>query len=143
MKFDVFPVGSVCNIKNNIRKIIIVGYNLNDNDYVGVNYPRGYLNNDFVYFNHSDIEDLFSLGYKDSEFITFSNHLVAIKTNGDSSSVIKESKVSQETTSKYKFDENGILISDGTESIEIKEIMPEKIETTSKYKFDENGTVIA
>lgn len=57
-------IGAVVAIKNEIKKIMIIGY---DNDqYLGVLFPLGYINKDQnISFTDNDIVDIYSIGYKE------------------------------------------------------------------------------
>lgn len=57
-------IGSIVSIKNEIKKIMIIGYQ--DNKYIGVLFPLGYINSEQnVIFSEDDIIDIYSLGYKE------------------------------------------------------------------------------
>ena len=57
-------IGTVVTIKNEIKKVMIIGYQ--DNKYIGVLFPLGYINVDEnIIFNDEDIINIYSLGYKE------------------------------------------------------------------------------
>ena len=57
-------IGSIVTIKNEIKKIMIIGYQ--DNKYIGVLFPLGYINSEQnIIFTEEDIIDIYSLGYKE------------------------------------------------------------------------------
>ena len=75
MESKYLPIGSVCTIKGKSRKVMITGYysikfngNLRINDYKGCIYPEGLLISDQTCsFNHSDIEKVDFVGYKNED----------------------------------------------------------------------------
>lgn len=57
-------IGSIVTIKNEIKKIMIIGYQ--DNKYIGVLFPLGYINSEQnITFGEDDIIDVYCLGYKE------------------------------------------------------------------------------
>jgi len=57
-------IGTVVAIKNELKKIMIIGYD--DNSYIGVLFPLGYISNEQkVLFREDDIVNIYSLGYKE------------------------------------------------------------------------------
>jgi len=61
---DRLPIGSVVTIKNEIKKVMILGYS--DSDYIGILYPVGYINKDQnIIFNKNDIVKVLYLGYQE------------------------------------------------------------------------------
>ncbi len=77
------PIGTVCTIKNHQKKVMIVGvfsveYNgtVKMYDYRGCDYPEGLLlSNKMLSFNHSDIENIVYMGYKDEFYETFNHNI--------------------------------------------------------------------
>ena len=58
-------IGSVVAIKNEIKKIMIIGKN-DDGNYIGVLFPIGYINGDNnIVFNKDDIVEVYSIGYNE------------------------------------------------------------------------------
>ena len=123
MNLKFLPIGSVC-IANDGKKKMIIGYTKNDFDYVTVEYPEGYNSPETLsYLNHDQITDLFSLGYKNEEGISYWKSLM----NDDATSVSPSTP-----TSNFKFDEKGVVVSDGTATA-----------PTGNFKFDEKGVVVS
>ena len=61
---DRLPIGSVVTIKNEIKKVMILGYS--DNNYIGILYPVGYINKDQnIIFTKDDIIKVLFLGYQE------------------------------------------------------------------------------
>ena len=166
------PIGSVCTLKGNNKKVMIIGFfsieyngNMKMYDYQGCSYPEGVLlKNRLVSFNHDDVEKVDYLGFKDELYDNFNNILLA------QSGKIDESKENTTTISNFQFDENGVVIFDGTVNQEVNQntssqsvnsqesvTNPFKMEYTpenrnvnqdqneiiSPYVFDENGIVIS
>ena len=166
------PIGSVCTLKGNNKKVMIIGFfsieyngNMKMYDYQGCSYPEGVLlKNRLVSFNHDDVEKVDYLGFKDELYDNFNNILLA------QSGKIDESKENTTTISNFQFDENGVVIFDGTVNQEVNQNTPSqsinnqesvtnpfKMEYTpenrnvnqdqneiiSPYVFDENGIVIS
>lgn len=148
MKEKYLPIGTVCTIKNSNDKTIIIGYNVNNNDYKGTEYPDGI---GATYFNHTDIEEIVFNGFKDSEFDKFN-----LELNKQSSEVITTTKKGE-----FQFDENGVVIFDPNDVQNVEEETEEKAEVVNPFttineqqsnketknifdniKFDENGVVI-
>lgn len=68
------PVGSVVLLKNAKRKVVIIGYFIVEEDsakiwdYLGCPYPIGVISSSQnLLFDHSDIEDIYFIGYQDEE----------------------------------------------------------------------------
>lgn len=81
MNIRELPIGSLVMLKNELRKIIILGYDqklVSDTsktfDYVGCFFPEGYVSaNKNILFNKDDIKKIYYLGYQDSSFDDFCN----------------------------------------------------------------------
>ncbi len=129
MNLKFLPIGTVCLVKNVSKKQMIIGYSKSGYDYVAVEYPKGFeTDNKLSYFNHNQVYELYSLGYKNEESRIFNGTLVSIQTVDleEDSDEEKESVVSVEDiptiTSELKFDKNGVVISDGSEIEDTKTI---------------------
>ena len=68
------PIGSIVLLKGQAKRTLIYGRNQiniengKSYDYVGCGYPEGYVSEtEKLYFNHSDIELLFAIGYQNFE----------------------------------------------------------------------------
>lgn len=188
------PIGTVCTVRNSNKKLMVISYfsleyngNVKMYDYKGCVYPEGLLlPSQTVSFNHEDIENIEYMGYQNDQYQVFNNTLTReevgeavsyeqkpIMTNFKfdengvvifDGSISNEPEVLENITSPilnsnpfmaktnyiteeeplppkvdiFKFDENGIVISD--ESVVSSDI---STSTTSRYQFDENGFVIA
>ena len=154
MEQKYLPIGSVCTLKGKNKKVMITGYysvsfsgNLKINDYMGCAYPEGMLLPEFVCsFNHTDIEKVDFVGFKNEEQETFKGLLNRLTGNTDEMSAAefhKENEMfltSNSTYSKLLFDENGVvMIADPVVE------QPQEIKTADwkNIKFDENGYVIS
>lgn len=155
MEQKYLPIGSVCTLKAKNKKVMITGYysvefngNLKINDYMGCAYPEGMLLPEHnCTFNHSDIEKIEFIGFKNEEQKTFANLLNRLTGNvkSDEESAAEFHKkndmflTSNSTYSKLLFDENGVvMIADPVEEPKV-----EKENTLNNIKFDENGYVIS
>ena len=165
------PIGTVCTLKGNNKKIMIVGFfsieyngNIKMYDYQGCPYPEGLLlKSRLVSFNHNDVEKIDFLGYKD---ILHDNFNKILLKNTSKLDIDDERKT---TIANFQFDENGVVIFDGTVSQdmdvlqsttlereieidnpfnrhyepEIRPVNKNQSEILSPYVFDENGIIIA
>ncbi len=145
MEKKYLPIGSICTLKGKNKKYMITGYysidfngNLLIKDYSGCVYPEGYLlPNQIINFNHSDIQKIDFMGYKNEQYDKFLGLLNRL--NGDTTNnSLKNNKkgetilTSSSSYQKLLFDENGVVI--------VAE--PVKEEKTD-IKFDSNGVVIS
>ena len=154
MEQKYLPIGSVCTLKGKNKKVMITGYysvsfsgNLKINDYMGCAYPEGMLLPEFVCsFNHTDIESVDFLGFKNEEQETFKGLLNRLTGNTDENAASEFHKendmflTSNSAYSKLLFDENGVvMIADPVVE------QPQEIKTADwkNIKFDENGYVIS
>ena len=124
MEQKYLPIGSVCTLKGKNKKVMITGYysvsfsgNLKINDYMGCAYPEGMLLPEFVCsFNHTDIESVDFLGFKNEEQEIFKGLLNRLTGNTDenaTSELHKENDIfltSNSSYSKLLFDENGVVM---------------------------------
>lgn len=171
------PIGTVCTIKNHQKKVMIVGvfsveYNgtVKMYDYRGCDYPEGMLLNNKIYsFNHSDIENILYMGYKDEFYDSFNSNITRQNSNLDNK------KYEQKPfASNIQFDENGVVIYAPLETttykssvavptsqpverqdvsnpfVPIQNVSPEPVQQNSKewsifksIQFDENGVVVS
>ena len=80
---NILPIGSVVLLKEATKRIMITGYasvspDTGDKvyDYSGCVYPEGFVDYDEVFvFDHSQIQEVFFLGYRDQEQIEFMGKL--------------------------------------------------------------------
>ena len=154
MEQKYLPIGSVCTLKGKNKNVMITGYysvsfsgNLKINDYMGCAYPEGMLLPEFVCsFNHTDIESVDFLGFKNEEQETFKGLLNRLTGNTDekaASDFHKENDMfltSNSSYSKLLFDENGVVMIADPVVEQPKEI---KTADWKDIKFDENGYVIS
>lgn len=163
------PIGTICTLKNNNKKIMIISYfsleyngNVKMYDYKGCVYPEGLLlPAQAVSFDHADIEKIEYMGFKNDQYEIFNNML---NRSEEKEEVEYEQKPYM---SNFKFDENGVVVFDGSIVEETKEevidyqVPPvsnfnpfmaqtnyadDEIANTSKaniFMFDENGVVIS
>lgn len=117
MEDKYLPIGTVCTLKGKNKKVMITGFyavefngNLKINDYSGCAYPEGLLLPELnCTFNHSDIENVDFLGYRNEEQVKFLNLLNELTGNvGPQSN--EWVLASNETYSKLLFDENGVVV---------------------------------
>ena len=154
MELKFLPLGSVCVVKNLNNKQVIIGYKNQGYDYIGVPFPKGFSKNqDINYFNHSDIIELYSYGYKDEESKIFISslpvELKSVKSEVDNENRLDETVdvvLSPKANGGYLFDENGVVVADKLAS----EVVASDKETNNqndkveepRYVFDKNGIVI-
>lgn len=158
MEKKYLPIGTVCTIKGENKQVMITGFysvkyngNLKINDYVGCYYPEGMLIPEgVVSFNHTDIESVDYLGYKNEENTKFQTLLNQITGNVDEDSKDESKQTVAETGiySKIMFDENGVVTYAepvvANQFGEDQVVEQEKKENSGygRIEFDENGYVI-
>lgn len=141
MKEKYLPIGTVVTKKGSSKKYMIVGYlptiytgKLITYDYSAYPYPEGFiLKNQNGYFNHEEIEKIDYMGYDSVEYHQFLSNVMDDKKELSNSDNLENKNNS---FSDVKFDENGIVIFDGTTNVEVKEDLDD-------IQFDENGFVIS
>lgn len=145
MEQKFLPIGSVCTLKGKNKKVMITGYygvefngNLKFDDYQGCAYPEGMLLPELTCnFNHSDIEQVDFVGYKNDEQKSFNNLLDRLTGNSSEDTEYKSeewSLISNNSYSKLLFDENGVVV--------LAEPVEKQRKTENRIKFDKNGIVI-
>ena len=171
MENKYLPIGSVCTVKGQAKKIMITGYysveyngNLKIKDYCGCFYPEGMLlPNSVMSFNHSEIDKIDFVGFKNDENEKFQANLNKLTGNATEEENVASS---DQTYSKIVFDENGVVtllepvqapVTEDVPAIETEEVgnpfykeydnepaqEPKKSDLKfSRIKFDENGVVI-
>jgi hypothetical protein len=80
------PVGTVCELKDGYKKLMITGYLVesegNVYDYMGCFYPEGTLFLDKqIMFNHDQIKTIYYMGYTSNESKNFNTKLENIRKN--------------------------------------------------------------
>ena len=164
MENKYLPLGTLVSLKNQLKEIMIIGYfsieynnTVKMYDYIGCVYPEGLLlKNSLISFNHSDIQNIISLGYKSDKYMILNNNL-----NNQQNIEINDNLKSNDLFVNVKFDENGVVLYE--ELVDVKrapEIIPKKEiksiqqsvnrneidnktpRVSSEFKFDENGVVI-
>ena len=151
MNLKFLPIGTVCLVENVSKKQMIIGYSKSGYDYVAVEYPKGFeSDNKLSYFNHGQVQELYSLGYKNEESRIFNGTLIsvqAVEVDDDSDTeegIAPKPNLTVEEipviSNSFQFDDNGIVISDGNEEISnVQENEQEK----SSLVFDESGIVVS
>lgn len=174
------PIGTICTLKNYQKKVMIIGTfsveytgTVKMYDYKGCDYPEGLLlSNKTQSFNHSDIESVIYMGYKDEFYEAFNNNITKQNTNVNSNTLEKKG-----FANNIQFDANGVVVYDPIESTNYKSTVgnvspsPFKVEKATdinnpfvpiqketsnipsnnskewsifkNIQFDENGVVIA
>ena len=128
MNLKFLPIGTVCLVENVNKKQMIIGYSKSGYDYVAVEYPKGFeSDNKLSYFNHGQVQELYSLGYKNEESRIFNGTLISVQTvesDDDSDAAEGITPTSNLTVEEipvisnpFQFDDNGIVISDSNEEI--------------------------
>lgn len=83
MQEKFLSIGSVITLKIDNKKIMITGFLAQDKkknnrtyDYCGCLFPEGIISsNRMLIFNHEDIKNVLSLGYSDSEWLSYEETL--------------------------------------------------------------------
>ena len=147
MNLKFLPLGSVCLVDGADLKLVVIGYKANGYDYIAVDYPIGYENEGSLrYFNHDQIKDLYSYGYKDEFGQT---HFVSLNDGTPAAADVEIEG------SGFAFDDMGIVVEDTTAPLifeapvveeepiysPIVEETPVAVENPG-FHFDENGVVI-
>ena len=143
MELKFLPLGSVCVVKNLNKKQVVIGYENREYDYIGVSFPNGFRDDqDVNYFNHNDIIELYSYGYKDEESKIYVSSLplksIDAKVEVDNKTELEEIVdvvLSPNANAGYLFDENGVVVADKLAS---EVVAPQK----ASFSYDENGVVI-
>ena len=160
MKEKYLPLGTVCTIKGNTNKIMIVGFlsldyngNLNVYDYKGCIYPKGlFSSSGTISFNHNDIEKIDFMGYESDLHKSLNDSLLSVSVVD----TVKE-QTKNVNPSRYVFDANGVIIMDNAMQEVASKPVEEKIENPfkmnyqsqniaqnqNKFKFDDNGVIIS
>lgn len=164
MENKYLPIGTICGLKNNNKKIMIISYfsleyngNVKMYDYKGCVYPEGLLlPAQAVSFNHEEIEKIEYMGFKNEQYEIFNNMLN--RKEEENTTQYEQSAI----MSNFKFDENGVVVFDGSvkqETEVLENISPivsnsnpfiaptnyvseENNTLNDIFKFDENGVVI-
>lgn len=144
MEEKYLPIGTICTIKGTQKKVMITGFysvefngNLKIKDYSGCLYPEGLLlPNSALSFNHSDIEKIDFMGYKNEENETFQKLLNSLTGNTKSNDDVVAA--SSGTYSKIIFDENGVVTFAEPVVKEEKEV----VKSFSDIVFDNNDYVV-
>lgn len=86
MENKFLPIGSIVQLKNTNKKVMVIGFLCKEQDkdgelydYVGCPYPEGMISYDTnLLFNNNQIEKVFKEGYKDNEEIKYENQLESL-----------------------------------------------------------------
>lgn len=172
------PIGTICTVKNHQKKVMIIGVFSIDYsgtvkmyDYKGCDYPEGTLLNNRCYsFNHSDIENIVYMGYKDEFYESFNKNIT-----GQNQKVDENQYKKKPFAANIQFDENGVVVynpielptyksvvanTSTPENVELKEVdnpfvptqntntLPSQSDSKEwsifkNIQFDENGVVIS
>lgn len=121
------PLGTICSVNGNNKKVMIIGYLYNDfknglktYDYLGVPFPEGFmLPNRLITFNKSDVSNVEFTGYQDEEYKKFDNLLNAsLNKNSDDVIFIKDPILEKRPPkTNYIFNKDGLVI--GQEQVEV------------------------
>lgn len=157
MNSKYLPIGSVCTLKGRDGKFMIIGlystvYNngITVYDYKACTYPYGTtLQDQFISFNHDDIENVDFKGYMNED----ADKLFMVLQNKLSGTLFHEVSLEQEVPSfsNIEFDENGYVVkaesSTPSSNPFVNNVEIEKPQTATSIfqniRFDENGTVIS
>jgi hypothetical protein len=152
MERKYLPIGTVCTIKGQNKKVMITGFyspkfngNMIINDYVGCFYPEGMLVPEGVIsFNHNEIENIDYLGFKNEENEKFQRLLDQVTGNVKEEEKTEETQTVSQTGifSKIVFDENGVVTLAEPVVSQTTEAEEERTPYFSNIQFDENGYVV-
>lgn len=159
MQNQFLPIGSICTLVNNNKKVMIIGYNpqtyngtIRSADYLGCTYPEGFLLPSMMTtFMESEISKVDFMGYKDDAYAQFVKSVSKETAPIEIPKREKEETIApadKETAPTYQFDENGVVIVDPFASnLTPSEARPADYKfdavADAKYAFDEDGMVIA
>lgn len=109
------PIGTICTLKGDNKKIMIVGYySISYNgvikmyDYSGILYPEGLLMKNRIYsFNHTDIASIEFVGFVSDEY-----NKLNLRIQSNKSQYKKEREIKTDIVYNFKFDENGVVVYD-------------------------------
>lgn len=152
MNLKFLPIGTVCLVEGVSKKQMIIGYSKSGYDYVAVTYPKGFESeNKLSYFNHSQVYELYSLGYKNEESRIFNGTLVSVSSISLEEveenhfpevnvETLEEAKEDISTISTIPIDEEeGISVSE--ENISTQEENVSENEPYSSIPLDDMGIV--
>ncbi len=167
MSSKFLPIGTICTIKGNNKKVMITGYfsveytdKIKMFDYSGCSYPVGLMkHNQNCSFNHDDILSVEYKGYITEEFKNLNKHLLEQTSNNlnikidslfeniefDKNGVVtfaSETKNTQKVDNSSDNINNPFLIAESDRKYEQKVEDADKWPIFSKLEFDENGVVI-
>lgn len=80
MKKDLLPIGTVVLLEGGTRKVMICGYSSKSEDdekiydYNGCIFPEGFLENIYLLFDHSQIDDVCFMGYSSDKYKDYINN---------------------------------------------------------------------
>lgn len=127
MNNSFMPLGTICSVSGNNKKVMIVGYLYNDfknglktYDYLGIPFPEGFmLPNRLITFNKSDIINIEFMGYQDEEYEKFNNLLnTSLNKNSDDVIFIKDPILEKKPLkTNYIFNKDGFVI--GQKQVEV------------------------
>lgn len=121
MNLKFLPIGTVCLVNSISKKQMIIGYSKSGYDYIAVEYPKGFESDmKLSYFNHDEVRELYSLGYKNEESRIFNGTLASVLTSNildeedakDSESELEESLVMPFEPSESVEEKTEVLTSD-------------------------------
>lgn len=152
MQTKLYPIGTICTLRNNHNKVMIISYKQNYFinelkvfDYVACSYPEGLLTGNTYYFNNDMIETINYIGYESDEYKLFCQKLDNgnIKQNSLQNKVLESQNISEQP---FSFDENGIVISDNRRvNVEkqnvINPFIPSYINNESNNNQKENWSI--
>ena len=131
------PIGTVCTIKESDNKFLIVGFQQNNCDYEALYFPEGTTNGKgYKQFNHDDINEVYSLGYKDESTIEYLNSFNPVVVSVGAGSYNETAHST--SLGDLQFNEDGVVVAQSNVPVQEK-----KESQLGELTFDENGVVIA
>lgn len=78
---QLMPIGSVVTKDESVNKLMIIGHQYNNYDYLVCNYPNGVTgNNSIMGLNHNQIVKVYNIGYMDDNERNYRRKIIDSKT---------------------------------------------------------------
>ena len=118
MQNQFLPIGSICTLVNNNKKVMIIGYNpqtyngtIRSADYLGCTYPEGFLLPSMMTtFMESEISKVDFMGYKDSSYTDLNKKLIGEDVVTESLEELTEEEMLEPIPSNIVFDDDLLKI---------------------------------
>ena len=155
-----FPIGTVCDVRGNAKKIMIIGFvavgydnDLVRHDYYGCPYPQGVSGiSNIIMFDAVDIENIYFTGYETTESELLLNKIAGFNlkieevlsgsniNNDEQDIVVPVVEIKKPIVSNgFIFDEDGYIIKEDPEKLKnpfVQNNAPKIEETVKENKWD-------